>query len=145
MDPECVAVEQARRGRARRAGRGCRGAVDVLDVVVVELGNHLAGRGTRREIASVSSSVKSTPASLAMARTRTVLVGRPLAHVRLMAVEGGLGGVGARQDGVVLVVVGAARGDARAGLGEELLAIWVARVVPLPGRARPMASLRQFA
>ena len=43
-------------------------------------------QGTRREIASMSSSVKSTPASLAMARMcRTVLVEPPMATSRLMA------------------------------------------------------------
>ena len=114
-----------------------------------ELGATLHKLGTLRESASISFMVKSTPASWAMAnRCSTVLVEPPMAISSDMALKKAArlamerGNTRASPFSYQAWHISTMRSAAASN--RSSLAAWVATTVPLPGRARPRASLRQF-
>ena len=126
MDGVHVAVEQACAVELAEQGGDAAGAVDVLDVVGRGVGGHLAQAGNAaRDRVDVVECEVDTGLGGDGEDVQDGVGGAAHGHVQAHGVlERGLGGDGARQDRVVLVViVGAAHvDDARAGLDEELLA-----------------------
>jgi hypothetical protein len=114
-----------------------------------ELGATLARQGTRREIASMSATLKSSSASRAAAsRCSTVLVEPPIATSSATAFSNALreaierGRTEASSFSYHCLAMSTTSRPARSKSARR--AAWVARVEPLPGRARPIASVRQF-
>ena len=141
----------ARRGTTRPGSPGCRrrGARPPCSSAA-PFGATLRRHGTRREIASMSSRSKSSSASCAAAsRCSTVFVEPPIATSSAIAFSNAArDGDGPRQHGVVVVLVvplaRSRRPCGRRSRTARLRAVWVASTEPLPGRARPSASARQF-
>ena len=126
VDGVDIAVEQACAVELAEQGGDAAGAVYVLDVVGRGVGGDLAqaGHAARDGVDVVEREVDAGLVGDGE-DVQDGVGGAAHGHVQAHGVlEGFLGGDGTRQDGVVLiVVVGAAHvDDARAGLGEELLA-----------------------
>ena len=127
------------------------GAVHVLDVTSGADGRDLAQmRHAARQPVDVAHREVDARASCAAARRcSTVLVEPPMAMSSVIAFSNASKlGDGARQHRRVVLLVVAARqvDDETAGFDEQSLAVGVGgeRCVPLPGSARPSASVRQF-
>jgi hypothetical protein len=115
----------------------------------LEFGETLARHGTRRETSSMAARSKSISPSCAAARMcSTVFVEPPIATSRaiafsnafLFAIERGSTDASSspyQRFASAITVRPASRNSSRR-------AAWVARVEPLPGSARPSASVRQF-
>ena len=112
-------------------------------------GATLHSTGTRRDSRSMSAMVKSTSASYAAAsRCSTVLVEPPIAMSSVIAFSNAL--KLAIERGSALASPSSYQRRARstmrwpASTNRRRRSAWVATSVPLPGSARPSASIRQF-
>ena len=146
-----VAVQQAGRGRARRGWPGCRrrGARPPCGTSACSA-RPCTGTAPGARCASMSATSKSSSASWAAAsRCSTVLVEPPMAMSSVIAFSNAAAGgdrarAAPRRRRRRSSGGPGRRSAAPARSKSALRAAWVASVEPLPGSARPSASVRQF-